>query len=70
MSAPTGAVALLALLLIGLAAAVPLYERPLNGDCIDLGSTTISTDLQLYPNQYILTGDGTSSAGSEVTVRL
>ena len=47
--------ALLALLWACAVRAVPLYQRPINGDCIEMDGS--SDGVQLYPDQYRLVGD-------------
>jgi hypothetical protein len=51
---------LMALLCATAARAAPAYVRPMNGDCITMGSGTadLSTaGLSLYPEQFMLVGD-------------
>jgi hypothetical protein len=45
--------------------AVALYERPINADCIQLGSGTDVVDL--YPARYQIIGDGSTQGDAFTT---
>jgi hypothetical protein len=48
--------ALLVLLCATAASAVQVYQRPINGDCIQIDGSSDSA-VQLYPDQYLIVGD-------------
>jgi hypothetical protein len=66
-----GHVVAFAYLLLSNAWAAPVYERPLNEDClaaVDGALLPISSDLSVFPQQFQLTGDQVQNAPEYVEV--
>lgn len=43
--------------------AATAYQRPVNGDCLNVGGAGQAADVQLYPEQFMVVGDTQSQQG-------